>query len=68
MPQDGSTFSAGCDGKAGRIYTLQCDPDLEGEWTPLSSQGPLSADGTVSLTDDSAPADTSFYRIEVSMP
>ena len=68
VTKSGSTFSAGCDGKAGRVYTLQRNTGLEGEWTPLSSQGPLAADGTVSLTDDSAPADTSFYRIEVSMP
>ena len=68
VTKSGPTFSAGCDGKAGRIYTLQRNTGLEGEWTPLSSQGPLAADGTVSLTDDSAPVDTSFYRIEVSMP
>jgi len=35
---------------------------------PSAPRDPLGADGTVSLTDDSAPADTSFYRIEVSMP
>ena len=68
VTKSGSTFSADCPGKAGRIYTLQRNTNLEGEWTPLNSQGPLASDGTVSLTDDSAPADTSFYRIEVSMP
>jgi uncharacterized repeat protein (TIGR03803 family) len=64
----GTTFSAECAGKSGRIYVLQRDTELDGEWTSVSSQGPLAAEGTVLLTDDSAPADTSFYRIEVSMP
>jgi len=68
VTKSGSTFSAGCGGKAGRVYTLQHNTGLEEEWTPLSSQGPLASDGTVSLTDDSAPTDTSFYRIEDSMP
>jgi hypothetical protein len=64
----GTTFSAECAGKSGRIYVLQRNTELDGEWTSVSSQGPLAAEGTVLLTDDSAPADTSFYRIEVSMP
>ena len=54
--------------EAGRIYTLQRNTSLDGVWTPLTSQGPLASDGPVSLTDTSAPADTSFYRIEVSTP
>lgn len=66
--KSGSTFTATCAGKAGRTYTLQRSASLSGAWPALTSVGPLAADGPVSLTDTSAPAGTSFYRIEVSMP
>lgn len=64
----GTTFFAECAGKAGRIYILQRNTELAGDWTSVSSRGPLDADETVSLTDDSAPVDASFYRIKVSIP
>ena len=64
----GTTFFAECAGKAGRIYILQRNTELGGDWTSVSSRGPLDADETVSLTDDSAPVDASFYRIKVSYP
>jgi len=64
----GTTFFSECAGKAGRIYILQRNTGLAGDWTSVSSRGPLDADETVSLTDDSAPVDASFYRIKVSIP
>ncbi|MEP4077328.1 choice-of-anchor tandem repeat GloVer-containing protein [Haloferula sp.] len=64
----GSTFTAGCAGKASRVYTLERSADLDGIWDPIASQGPLVSDGAVSLTDPSAPVGTSFYRIVVSSP
>jgi hypothetical protein len=68
VTKTGSTFSAECAGKAGRIYILQRNTELEDAWADLTSQGPLAADGTVSLTDTSAPAGSAFYRVQVSMP
>ncbi len=32
------------------------------------SEGPLSADGEVTLTDDSVTADKAFYRVRVTKP
>ena len=66
--KSGSTFTLGCAGKAGRTYTLQRNTSLSGTWTPLSSEGPLASDGPVTLTDPAAPADNSYFRIEVSLP
>ena len=68
LVKTGSTLSAECEGKAGRIYTLQRNTSLDGPWTPLTSQGPLPSDGTVFLTDESAPPGGAFYRVEVSLP
>ncbi|MDE0595317.1 MAG: hypothetical protein OSB65_08725 [Roseibacillus sp.] len=68
VTKTGSTFSAECAGKAGRIYILQRNTDLEDAWADLTSQGPLASDGPVSLTDTSAPAGSAFYRVQVSMP
>ena len=68
LSKTGSTFSAECNGKAGRIYTLQRNSGLNTPWTALSSQGPLASDGTVSLIDQSAPGGAAYYRVEVSVP
>ena len=69
----GTTFFAECAGKAGRIYILQRNNELAGGWTSVSSRGPLNADETVSLTDDSAPVDASFldqglHTLELDLP
>ena len=64
----GNTFTTGCAGKAGRIYTLQRNTDLNGAWTDVTSEGPLLGDAPVSLSDTSAPPKKSFYRIQVSVP
>ncbi|MGJ8641836.1 MAG: leucine-rich repeat protein [Luteolibacter sp.] len=64
----GTTFTATCAGKAGRIYTLQRNTTLSGEWIPVTSEGPLTEDESVSLEDTSAPAEGSYYRIEVTKP
>ena len=68
LSKTGSTFSAECNGKAGRIYTLQRNSGLNTPWTALSSEGPLASDGTVSLIDQSAPGGAAYYRVEVSVP
>lgn len=66
--KSGNTFTTTCPGKSGRTYTLMRNTGLSGSWTRLGSQGPLANDGTVTLSDTSAPPDKSFYRIEVALP
>ena len=65
----GTTFALTVSGKAGRTYALQRSADLTtGDWTTITTIGPLAADTTVPLTDQSAPVGMSFYRIQVSVP
>ena len=68
LTKTGSTFSAQCNGKAGKVYTLQRLNSLTGSWTSLTPQGPLAADETISLTDELAPEAGAIYRVEVSSP
>ncbi len=68
LTKNGSTFSAQCDGKAGRLYTLQRLNRVTGAWTSLPTQGPLTVDETISLTDEVAPEAATIYRVEVSLP
>jgi len=68
LARTGSAFSVECEGKAGRIYTLQRTTGLDGSWISLHSHGPLPGDGTLSLTDESAPEGRAFYRVTVSIP
>jgi uncharacterized repeat protein (TIGR03803 family) len=68
ISKTGPTFSAECEGKAGRIYTLQRNTHLDGPWVSLSAQGPLPDDGSILLTDESPPEGSAFYRVEVSIP
>ena len=67
--KSGSSFTVTAAGKAGRSYSLQRRADLtSGTWSAVISQGPLAADGPVSLTDTAAPAGRAFYRIQVLLP
>ncbi len=68
ITKSGSTCTTTCDGKVGRIYTLLRSTTLNGAWTRLASQGPLTSNATVTLTDTAAPSNSAFYRIEVSLP
>jgi hypothetical protein len=50
-------------------YVLERRGDLDsGPWTPVTSAGPLAADGPVNLTDPAPPAGSAFYRMRVSAP
>ncbi|MGV3663961.1 MAG: hypothetical protein ACO1TE_27565 [Prosthecobacter sp.] len=64
------TFSVSTAGKAGRTYHLQrsATPAAAGSWTDVATQGPLSADASVTLTDAASPAGSAFYRIRVTGP
>lgn len=66
--KSGSTFTVTCAGEEGRKYFLLRSTTLDGTWTRLGSQGPMASDGTVTLSDTSAPPEDTFYRIEVSFP
>lgn len=66
-PGPGFTLSA--PGKTGRIYTLQRSSSLQSaSWIDITSQGPLAAPATVTLTDTESPSPPVFYRIQVSRP
>ena len=67
--RSGATFVLTVTGKTGRTYALQRRTSLStGDWTTVTTTGPLAADGTVPLTDPAAPAGKAFYRIQVSAP
>lgn len=67
-PQRGvNSFSVTTDGRSGRIYYLERSFNL-GNWTTVATQGPLSYDTTLTLTDASAPSTSGFYRIRVTGP
>ncbi|WP_395737483.1 cadherin-like beta sandwich domain-containing protein [Prosthecobacter sp.] len=67
--RSGSTFSLTTDGKSARTYLLERNLTLDSaSWSIVATQGPLGADGTVTLTDPSSPAGRAFYRIRVSAP
>lgn len=66
--KSGNTFTASCAGKAGRTYKLQRNPALDGMWSTVDTRATLPSDGSVTLTDTSAPSGSAYYRIEVSMP
>jgi len=56
-------------GRKGRIYHLYRSLTLEpGSWTWMQSIGPLTADGLVDLSDETASGlDRAFYRIELEL-
>ena len=67
--RSGATFVLTENGKAGRTYALQRRAYLAtGDWTTVTTQGPLCADTSISLTDNAAPEGKAFYRIQVSAP
>ncbi len=64
-----TSFTVTASGKAARTYVLERKTNLAaGPWTPLSSVGPLAADGPVVLSDPAPPANSAFYRLRVSAP
>ena len=64
-----TTFSVTTGGKAGRTYTLERSSTLApNSWSLITSQGPLTNDATITLTDMAAPNDAAFYRIRVTGP
>jgi hypothetical protein len=65
----GSSFTVTTVGKAGRVYELELSIDPASDpWTAVTSKGPLSADGEVTLTDANVPSDKAFYRVRVTKP
>ena len=64
-----SAFTVTASGRTTRTYVLErtADPNT-GPWSGVDTVGPLGADGTVTLTDSSAPAGSAYYRIRVEMP
>jgi len=65
----GSVFTVTTAGKAGRVYELELGNDPASDpWTAVTSKGPLSADGEVTLTDANVPSDKAFYRVRVTKP
>ncbi|MBK8092253.1 MAG: hypothetical protein IPK32_09850 [Verrucomicrobiaceae bacterium] len=69
-PQRGeNTFSLSATGKAGRTYYLERSSTLNANsWITLTSNGPLTADGLVTLTDSASTGGAFFYRIRVTGP
>ncbi|MBE7497840.1 MAG: hypothetical protein HS117_23085 [Verrucomicrobiaceae bacterium] len=69
-PQHGpGTFSVSTAGKAGRSYILERSATMAaGTWSTVDTEGPLAADGPVTLTDAASPSGTAFYRIRVTGP
>lgn len=62
------TFRADVQAKAGRIYALQRSHQLgPGEWTTLTTAGPMEMDGPLSLSDPEPPVGRAFYRVGVSL-
>ncbi|MBK8092251.1 MAG: choice-of-anchor D domain-containing protein [Verrucomicrobiaceae bacterium] len=69
-PQRGeNTFSLSAAGKADRTYFLERSSSLSANsWITLTSNGPLTADGLVTLTDSASTGGAFFYRIRVTGP
>ncbi|WP_395737657.1 cadherin-like beta sandwich domain-containing protein [Prosthecobacter sp.] len=67
--KNGGSFTLTAAGKNGRTYVLERSLTMAaGTWTAVATQGPLSGDGSVTLTDAAAPAGAGFYRIRVTGP
>lgn len=64
----GGSFTTVVPGKAGRRYRLERGASLTGPWSPVANQGPLAADGEITLTDPAAPPTRAFYRVGVEAP
>ncbi len=65
--RSGDTFTLSTAGKAGRTYFLERSTNLTA-WFTLSSYGPVSVDGPITLTDPSSTGGAAFYRIRVTGP
>ncbi|MBE2283560.1 MAG: fibronectin type III domain-containing protein [Prosthecobacter sp.] len=65
--RSGETFTLSTAGKAGRTYYLERSNNLT-TWFTVTSDGPVSADGQVTLTDPSITGGAAFYRIRVTGP
>ncbi len=64
-----TTYTVVLPGHAGRRYALQRRLVTLGVmWESVTTAGPLTAAGSVSLTDAAAPASGAIYRVEVSVP
>jgi hypothetical protein len=63
----GNSFSVNTGGKSGRTYTLQRSTNLS-SWSTVATQGPLSYDASLTLTDPTSPGGAGFYRIVVTGP
>lgn len=67
--QVGVTSTLTVAGKASRTYVLERRTSLTtGAWASVVSAGPLSVDGTVTLTDPATPPGSVFYRVRTSVP
>ncbi|MFO1481807.1 MAG: choice-of-anchor D domain-containing protein [Verrucomicrobiaceae bacterium] len=68
--KSGGTFTLTTAGKSGRTYILERSASLgaSASWSTVTTQGPLGADGTVTLTDNATPGTNAFYRIRVTGP
>ena len=55
-------------GVAGRTYILWRNLSLTGAWTSVLTNGPLTTNAPVILTDPAPPTDGGFYRSSVSSP
>lgn len=67
--QAGAASTLTVAGKASRTYVLERRASLTaGVWESVTSAGPLTVDGTVTLTDPATPAGNIFYRVKTSLP
>ncbi|HHY85420.1 MAG TPA: hypothetical protein GYA07_07775 [Verrucomicrobia bacterium] len=67
----GPPLSIHLSGKTGRLYRLLRAASLNAapeEWVEVDSEGPLPFNQPVTLIDPEPPADTAFYRTEVTTP
>ncbi|MEP4079813.1 cadherin-like beta sandwich domain-containing protein [Haloferula sp.] len=67
VERDGGTFTVEVPGVSGRVYLLERTLNLNAVvWPTVDIDGPLSGDGMVELSDDSAPNGAAFYRVRAT--
>jgi len=64
----GVPLTVSVNGVAGRTYILWRSLSLDGSWAAILTNGPVAADGPVTLADPTPPGAGAFYRTSVSMP
>ncbi|WP_035603463.1 LamG-like jellyroll fold domain-containing protein [Haloferula sp. BvORR071] len=56
------------EGKTGKSYTVERMAAVANAWQEVQSLGPITTDGTVQVTDSTAPAEQGIYRLQIHLP